>query len=482
MLNTKSFLMNHQIKKRSKRPNIYITIIVGSIVFAIFCWLMISYTKIPFVLFGGNMNQDYNGEFVKFSASIIGGGFLFFGLLLNARRTKAVEKQNKLTRKGHVDERFKNAIEHLGSDKDAIVLGGIYALHRIAQENKTYRQPVFDILCSYIRGKTSSLKLWDEITEFERGTIKPTIVIQTIIDLLFKTADSKNYIYMGLKANLNGIRCIHANFSGAHLVNADLINAHMEGAILTDVHLESADMNVIKLDGARLEQVHFEGSSLSYANFEGTYIDQAYFECTKLHKANFEGSSLCEVHFEGAILPRANFKGTSLSKGYFEGSDLFDAHFEGAHGSDVHFEGAKLILAHFEGADLSNVNFEGTNLHKTNFKGAYLSEVHFEGIYSSGPPYTEFPQNLINRIGKESEFINVFDGKFDSESARKITENICTTTNWRTDPSDFVDRMLRAISIETNIEKDAITGILTQEKAEEIIERYNKAMAKVPKR
>ena len=443
-----------------------------------------------------NETQKYNGEFVKFIATIFGGILVLIGLWLNYKRTitlqdqtnnqaeqiKAFVKQNEITEKGKVDERFKNAIEHLGSEKDAIVLGGIYALHRIAQEDKTYRQTVFDILCCYIRDKTSSLKLWGDIPEGERGTIKPTIVIQTIIDLLFKISDSQDYIYTGLKANLNGIRCIHANFNGAHLVDADLNNAHMEGVELRDVHLESADMYGIKWEGARLEQVHFEGSSLSYANFEGTYIDQTYFEGAKLHKANFEGSSLRDVHFEGAILPRANFKGTCLFNGYFEGADLMDAHFEGVSISNAYFEGAKLILAHFEGAQLSDTHFEGANLDKANFKGAYLIDVYFEGSNSSRLLDSEFPDNLINRIEKESELINVHTGRLDSMQAQIIVENSGVRTYWRADPFDFAERIQSAISRDTNIETDAITGILTQEKADEIIERYNKAMANVPKR
>jgi len=439
------------------------------------------FSDIANFLFGET--QKYNGEFVKFILTIIGGGFIYYGLLLNARRTKAVEKQNKLTRKGQVDERFKNAIEHLGrSTEDAIVLGGIYALHRIAQEDQSYRKTVFDILCSYIRDKTSSLKLWDEIPEGEKGTIKPTIVIQTIIDLLFKISDSQDYIYTGLKANLNGIRCIHANFNGAHLVDADMNNAHMEGTELNDVHLESANMVMIKCEGTEIKNTHFEGADLNYANFEGADLDQVHFERTKIVKANFEGASINDTNFEGAELIKANFKGAILSKAYFGGSNLLGAHFEGVYLNMTHFEGSELSFVHFEGAELWFTYFEGANLNQTHFEGAELSLVHFEGVDSSGPLSSEFPQNLRNRIGKESEFINVYSGKLDSVVAQKICENICLTTDWQCSPSDFAKRINEAVNRDTNIEKDAITGILTKEKADEIIERYNKAMANVPGR
>lgn len=100
------------------------------------------FTDIPRFLFGGTNNQNFNGEFVKFVATIFGGLLVLLGLWLNYKRTKNLEnqtkvlekqtknqadqitafvKQNEITEKGKVDERFKNAIEHLGHDKDAIV-------------------------------------------------------------------------------------------------------------------------------------------------------------------------------------------------------------------------------------------------------------------------------------------------------------------------------------------------------------------------
>ena len=362
---------------------------ISLVVFVIIAFIICCFSDIASFLFGET--QKHNGEFFKVLVTILGGLLVLWGLYLNYRRTKILEKQtknqakqiqafviqNKITEKGKVDERFKNAIEHLGSDKDAIVLGGIYTLHRIAQEDKSYRQTVFDILCSYIRDETSSLKLWSDYPEGERGTIKPTIVIQTIIDLLFKTTDSQEYIYTGLKANLNSIRCIHANFDGAHLVGADLNDSHMEGAVFRNVHLESADMFRIKCEGAEINNTHFEGTCFKYANFECAYLDQVYFEGSELHKVNFEGAYLSDVHFEGTKLPRANYKGASLSKVHFEGANLLSTHFEGTSLSDAHFEGAGLGIAHFEGAEISNVHFEGANLKKAHFEGADLCDVHF---------------------------------------------------------------------------------------------------------
>jgi uncharacterized membrane protein YciS (DUF1049 family) len=58
-------------------------------------------------------------------------------------------------RKQIAAEQFKNAIEHLGSEKQTVVLGGVHALHNLAMNfPDDYSQPVFEVLCSFIHEET----------------------------------------------------------------------------------------------------------------------------------------------------------------------------------------------------------------------------------------------------------------------------------------------------------------------------------------
>jgi len=390
--------------------------------------------------------QKYNGELFKVIVTILGGLVVVWGLYLNYRRTKTLEvqtnnqadqikafvKQNEITEKGKVDERFKNAIEHLGSEKDAIVLGGIYALHRIAQEDKTYRQTVFDILCSYIREKTSTLKDWSDYSVDERVTIKPTIVIQTIIDVLFKYKNIQEFNYMGLTADLHGIKCINADLCEAHLECAKLESAHLQGAILTS----------------------------------------AFMECANLYEAHLEGSDLSEAHLEGANLISANIVGASLVQTNLDGAFLDRAHLEGTY----------LIYAKIRGASLHETYLEGACLHNTNIMGSDISNAHFEGVCSLAYSGYSFANDLKNRINCETEFSTVLQSGLEEETAEFIIENYSKQFKKPEYIDLFKDVIKQAVNIETNIEEDAITGILTQEKADEIIERYNQAIANVPKR
>jgi len=460
--------------------------------------------------------QKYNGELFKVLVTILGGLIVIWGLYLNYRRTKTLEvqtnnqaeqikafvKQNEIAEKGKVDERFKNAIEHLGHDKDAIVLGGIYALHRIAQEDKSYRKTVFDILCSYLREKTSSLKLWADYQEGERVIIKPTIVIQTIIDLLFKCDVIQKYIYTGFRANLNGIRCIKADFKEAYLEQADLTNAHLEGAELKKVRLEGAFLSGSHFTDAYLEKAHLENATIMWGHWEGIKLFEAHLQGANLLNTHLEGAVLWDshlegaglygVHMEGAVLNDTHLENAYLAMAQMKGTQLRGTHLEGADLNGAHLEGADLTNAHLEAANINNIFLEGANLTGSHFEGVYLSKARLQKIKHEKVSITDviskeyrpldFTYIIKKRIGEKNEFYNNQIGKLHETLAKDIIEKISPKIKDGLLLFDFQDKIKEAVGRDNNIEKDAITGALTKEKADEIIERYNKAMANVPKR
>lgn len=116
-------------------------------------------------------------------------------------------------------------------------------------------------------------------------------------------------------------------------------------------------------------------------------------------------------------------------------------------------------------------NWEGANLFDTNFEG-----VQSEAVLSD----SFFAELLRNRIEKESEFKTVYTGKLDAIIAKNLIEKFSNKFGGNEIVARFTAHIMNATSRDTNMETDAITGILTKEKAEEIIERYNKAMANMP--
>jgi uncharacterized protein YjbI with pentapeptide repeats len=50
-----------------------------------------------------------------------------------------------------VTELFAKAVDHLGSAKAAVRLGGLYGLERLARGNEEHRQTIVDVICAYLR-------------------------------------------------------------------------------------------------------------------------------------------------------------------------------------------------------------------------------------------------------------------------------------------------------------------------------------------
>lgn len=92
-----------------------------------------------------------------------------------------MNENNILVEKGNTAQRFKDAIEMIDSENSTTILGGIYALHQIANDNEEYREQVFNVFIAYINTKTKLLPKWEDISKPERFNIKPTVQTQTII-------------------------------------------------------------------------------------------------------------------------------------------------------------------------------------------------------------------------------------------------------------------------------------------------------------
>jgi hypothetical protein len=59
----------------------------------------------------------------------------------------------RLAQQGHITDRYTRAIEQLGSDKQDVRLGGIYALERIAKDSAQDGATIAEVLTALIRGR-----------------------------------------------------------------------------------------------------------------------------------------------------------------------------------------------------------------------------------------------------------------------------------------------------------------------------------------
>ena len=343
-----------------------------------------------------------NGEFV---ARIVTPLFVFIISFLSMMRVfrqfkiqvEQVRNQAEKARMEMAAEQFKNAIDHLGNEKQSVVLGGVHALHNLAMNfPDDYGKQVFEVLCSFIREETrkpeyrakieAMLKSTDQTQKTETNAPNQAtshividtmqipltksstslIVLQTIVDKLFrekvevkdeKTGKTKE-LYRNHAANLSNAFLREVNFSDAQLQSANLQNANLQGANLSGTNLQRAH-----LSNANLQWAGFWKANLQQADLWGANLQQA-----DLWGANLQWAGFREANMQGAVLSHANLQGAVLRNANLQGAKLFLAN----------LQRADLRKANLQGADLSHANLQGAKLGGANLQGATLVGAIFD--------------------------------------------------------------------------------------------------------
>ena len=343
-------------------------------------------------------------EALKFLGIGMGGVLLALQAVIANKRAKAMEKTataqadaataqaqateeqataNKNTEQGQRQERLKNAIEHLGHDRDSVRLGGAYELFHLAEDEDTaegkkdLRQTVLDILCAHIRWTTGK-------SEYRDNHPKPSEEIQSLLNLLFV---QKHKVFTECDINLRGSWLNGSTLNQARLEKANLLGAHLHGAYLMRAQLQGA-----QLGGAQLHRAQFGGVQLHGANLIG---------------AQLQGANLGEAQLHGAILISAQLHGAYLMRAQLHGADLGGAQ----------LYGAILISAQLHGAIL-----RGAHLHEAQLGGAQLhgaASRYHKNLLDS------FEASINERIGEESDLAGaIFAGGLTQEDVDCIGKGL----------------------------------------------------------
>jgi hypothetical protein len=209
-------------------------------------------------------------EILKNVFQVLGGTVFLVGVYFTWRNLGVAQE-------GQITQRFNDAIEHLGSDKAEVRLGGIYALARIARDSPKDHSSVMRVFCSYVRETTKRTPA--EPVTAEVQAILTMIARRTLehesdedeIDL------SEAYIPgVNLRgAQLEHVRLDSANLSRAALAEAFLRGAALRGAIFEDANLRNADLRETDLTGADLRQAVLRSCLLDKANIFGAKLNGA---------------------------------------------------------------------------------------------------------------------------------------------------------------------------------------------------------------
>jgi hypothetical protein len=262
-----------------------------------------------------------------------GAGVLAFGALIYTARNF------RLSREGHVTDRYTKAIEQLGSGSLDVRLGGIYALERIMVDSPRDHPAIVEVLAAFIRERSPVTTSTDDRRptvassdgQRQAPNTPPTTDVRAALTVLGRRPagraeqGSLNLRHTSLvNVELSDADLFGADLSGTDLSGALLPGADLSGADLTGANLRNADLPRAVLRDARMPGADLSGAKLRTADLAGAYLSGA-----KLHNADLSHADL-----SGALLPGANL-------------------------SD---------------ADLTGANLTGANLHNVDVRGAYLSE------------------------------------------------------------------------------------------------------------
>jgi hypothetical protein len=239
------------------------------------------------------LQNDFRSELLQILAAL----FVVAG-------AAATWQQIRIAREGQITERFTRAIEHLGSDKLDIRLGGIYALERLALNSPADRSSITPILGAFVRGHAP----WP--VGSPDGPAHPTPVVDdTLPWLTHRAVDVQTAMHVLAR------RPGHTDEPKLFLSRVDLRKMQLSEAILTETYLRH--------------------SNLAGAWIPGAHLDRSEMADADLRKANLSGASMAHADLKGAHLQGADLRHADLRHADLRGANLIDALLEGADLIDV---------------------------------------------------------------------------------------------------------------------------------------------------
>ncbi|MFI6513590.1 pentapeptide repeat-containing protein [Streptosporangium sp. NPDC050855] len=269
---------------------------------------------------------------------VVIGGVVFTaqGLWYTAQSLETSRQAQSIAEQGQITDRYTKAVEQLGSTKDDVRLGGIYALERLANDSPRDKQTIYDVLTAFVRQHDPK--------PTARLPKEPATDVQAALTVFGrrKIVNHPDLYVAVVRFDLREVRIKGANLRRASLIRTDLRKANLRDAGLNGADLRNADLN---------------SSNLSYADLSYADLDGAYLSGADLSGADLSGASLRGVDLRGLRLNGTDLGGTDLRGADLRGMDL---------------RRVDLSVADLRNANLSGANLISTDLHDTDLSGADL--------------------------------------------------------------------------------------------------------------
>jgi uncharacterized protein YjbI with pentapeptide repeats len=254
-----------------------------------------------------------NGELLKTALTVLGGVGVFYGLYLNSRRIKQQTEQNSITRESNNDNRFSDAVGSLDSKNYSSVLGGIYSLHQLANEDKRYKPIVADLISSYLRNKSNNLKAYDKNINGYNPSRNPNIIAQSIIDIL------GTEVYNEIEINLAGALLEDLTFKkkvlSKYIFSEAIINNCFFNCSLSDCKFENCNIKDTEF------KFSFYDTTFNYSNISDCHF--SFFEydtddISSFINTSFQFAEITKCRFFSKLFRDVSFHSSHISSCYFK--------------------------------------------------------------------------------------------------------------------------------------------------------------------
>ena len=237
--------------------------------------------------------------FLKYHDALRTGGLIVVAMIgivlacwrniIAGKQARTADQQAEIAMENHLTDAYTRAIDQLGKKEEAVQLGGLYALEKIADSNEPYYRQIMEVLCAFIR--LTAEPVGKEPPAPSERQVKSTV--QTALAILGRINLSSV-----VKIKLVGIKLCYANLPGADLTRAiffraNLFRADLSDAILIKANLRRANLSMVNLSRAKLSEADFSGADLS-----GAILIEAKITLEQLQAAKVDMSTILPDHID----------------------------------------------------------------------------------------------------------------------------------------------------------------------------------------
>jgi hypothetical protein len=168
------------------------------------------------------------------SLQLLAGVVVATGAFLTARTVRLAQEANAMQREGQITDRFARSVELLGHEREAVRLGGLFALGRIAADSPEREHvAIMNLLVSYASSHGTG-SAWGE-------PASPGVeAAVTLLGQRDRTFDAPGFNPGLDELGLRNANLRRLNLSGVRLRGANLVGARLEETSLVDAVLTRA--------------------------------------------------------------------------------------------------------------------------------------------------------------------------------------------------------------------------------------------------